>query len=268
MSVAAGLLAVATFGIGAVLAGRAFLLTRRAGAGPVDGARLAWSALGVVSIVVVVVGPVHDWTEYSLAGHMTQHVVLLLAPLALVVGRAGTGMLVGLPPRARTAVSRWIRRSGVSRWARTATRRPVAWAILVLTVGFWHVPPIFDAAASSEALHALEHLSFLGVGACYWVSILGGSRRREQASALLSIFGVMLVGTAFGALLTFATAPWYPVHARLATAAGLDWLRDQQAAGLIMWIPPSVVMLALFLRVAASWLDGVERRSNRLEAAS
>jgi cytochrome c oxidase assembly factor CtaG len=199
---------------------------------------------------------------------MTQHVVLLLAPLAFVLGHTGTALLLGLAPRQRTAVSRWMRESGILGWLQRLTRRPVAWAVLVLTVGVWHVPPIFDAAATSEPLHALEHGSFLLAGAVYWASILGGSRRREQASALLSIFGIMLVGTAFGALLTFASTPWYPAHAELATLAGLDWLSDQQIAGLVMWLPPSVVMLAVFLRVAASWLNAVERRSRRVEVAS
>lgn len=263
MSLALESLGLVALGIGTALVVRGYRLRRTGGP-----ARLGWATLGVVSIAAVVGGPVHSWAEHALAGHMTQHVVLLLAPLALVLGRTGTTMMLGLPVRARRAISRRLRTSAPLRWWRAAARRPVAMVLLLLVVGAWHVPPVFDAAAASEPLHAAEHLSLLAVGGWYWMSILGGSPRREQGSALLSIFGVMLGGTAFGALLTFATEPWYPRHARLATAAGLDWLRDQQAAGLVMWIPPSIVLLAVFVRVAASWLERVDRRARRIEVAS
>ncbi len=68
--------------------------------------------------------------------------------------------------------------------------------------------------------------------------------------------------SALGALLTFSSRPWY---ARYVASGGgtLTPLEDQQLAGLIMWVPGGVVLLAAALALVAVMLRDAERRAPR-----
>ena len=54
---------------------------------------------------------------------------------------------------------------------------------------------------------------------------------------------------------------WYDDYAQRAAALHVDALADQQLAGLLMWIPASVVFIALGLALFAGWLGEAERRA-------
>lgn len=237
----------------AILYTRALLRRRRPSAWPA----LAFFS-GILLIFVALLPPIDSMAEHSLTAHMIQHELLFVAPLLLLAGKAGTGALLGIDPPLRGAVAKWVR------WLEARTerlvRRPVAWAVLVATVVVWHIPAVFDATLNSSLLHGLEHLAFFLAGLGYWASIVGSRQAREHGygSALASLFLMSLVGTATGALLAFAVGPWYPLHSTRATAAGLDWLMDQQSAGLVMWIPMGLLLAAMFLGLAIRWLRSID----------
>jgi putative membrane protein len=112
----------------------------------------------------------------------------------------------------------------------------------------WHVPGPYDAAVHHQALHALEHLTFLGTAVLLWMVLL---RERPQVPAGMAIglaMATWVVTASLGALLTFAGAPLYPVYAHATSAWGLSPLRDQRMAGLIMWAPTGLAYIA-----AAGW---------------
>ncbi|MGH8945783.1 MAG: cytochrome c oxidase assembly protein [Acidimicrobiia bacterium] len=237
----------------AVLYARALLRTGR----PSRSSALAFFA-GMLAVFVALLPPVDSLAEHSLTAHMIQHELLFVAPLLLLAGNAGTGALLGIERPLRGRVARWVR--WVVADAQVLVKRHVAWALLVTSLAVWHLPAVFDATLSSALLHGLEHLSFFGVGLTYWASIVGVRQAREHGygGALASLFLLSLVGTAGGALLAFATAPWYPVHSGRATAAGLDWLTDQQLAGLVMWIPMGLLLISMFIGMAMRWLRSIE----------
>jgi cytochrome c oxidase assembly factor CtaG len=57
-----------------------------------------------------------------------------------------------------------------------------------------------------------------------------------------------IVSGALGALMAFATSPWYAGYARLGMAPfGLTPSEDQQIAGLLMWVPGGLVHAAAAL---------------------
>ena len=60
---------------------------------------------------------------------------------------------------------------------------------------------------------------------------------------------------AFAAVLTFARTPWYVEHLHRTAAWGFTALEDQQLAGLIMWIPTSLVYLAAVSFCFVQWLE-------------
>lgn len=250
------LLPVSALLVVAYLYGRGVIRSR--GRGPLTTTRLILFAAGACLFFFAVSPLVEAPADRSLFAHMVQHQLLLIAPLGLLLGKAGTGILLGIgqPLRGRVAASfRAI-------WPsfELLVRPAVAWILIVITVVLWHIPAVFDAALGSETLHGLEHLMFVGAGLIYWTSLVGAGRasRLRHLSVLASVFGLALFGTALGALLTFATTPWFPTHAARSTASGLDWLTDQQLAGVTMWLPSGVLLLGTFLTVGRRWLSGLE----------
>jgi putative membrane protein len=243
---AAGLVIAVLYARGAVKTGR-----------PSGWAVLSFFA-GVLLVFAALLPPIDAMADHSLAAHMVQHELLFVAPLLLLAGKAGTGALLGIDRPLRGAVARKVR------WlvdnTAVLTRRPMALAILIGTLAIWHLPAIYDSTLTSPLLHGVEHLSFFLAGLSYWVSIVGVRQTRDRGygAALTSLFVVSLIGTAGGALLAFASTPWYPVHSGRAAAVGLDWLTDQQLAGLVMWIPMGLLLISMFLGLGMRWLRSLD----------
>lgn len=74
----------------------------------------------------------------------------------------------------------------------------------------------------------------------FWWSVLAplGRPRIPRLATALLLFFVAAQGGILGALITLAPRPWYPFYVAAATSVGVPALRDQQLAGLLMWIPP------------------------------
>ena len=62
-------------------------------------------------------------------------------------------------------------------------------------------------------------------------------------------------------LMTVAPDVWYPAYAAAASAWHVDALEDQQLAGLLMWVPASLVFIAGGLYFFAAWIRESERRA-------
>ena len=103
----------------------------------------------------------------------------------------------------------------------------------------WHAPRLYEAALANPTLHTLEHLTFLVTAAVFWRMVLtAGNRRLSLPTAIVLVTLVGLQGNLMAALITLAPAPLY------ASYAGAGGLLDQQAAGLLMWIPAALIYLA------------------------
>lgn len=215
-----------------------------------SGGRIGWFrpsmfALGWLLLVIALVSPLHPTGEVLVSLHMAQHTLLLLAPLALAAGKTGTRSLQALAPTYR---SQLLRRFGSTAWI------PLPWwatlALMSGTVLVWHLPGIFEVATDIPVLHAIEHMTLVLVAAVYWSQIVAAGRRpADTGAALGSLFFLFVAGAAGGALLTFSTVPWYPSYVERAASVGVDWLFDQQMAGVIMSVPMGVVLMGV-----AAWL--------------
>jgi cytochrome c oxidase assembly factor CtaG len=190
---------------------------------------------------------------------MVQHLLLIaVAPPLLVLGAPQAGLAWGLPRGARRGLGRWWHRR---RWLRAA----LAWAVQPLpavalhsvALWAWHVPAGYDAAVASPLVHAAEHLSFVGTALLFWWAVLHrrGSLARVPGLAVLALFAVTMESGALGALLTFSRSPWYRSHLLTTAAWGLTPSDDQQIAGLVMWIPGSLVYLAAAAWIFARWMQ-------------
>jgi putative membrane protein len=252
------------------LRGARALRTRRGGGAVVTGRRMAafWTAMGV--LFVALVSPLDALAEALFAAHMVQHLLLMLAAAPLLALASPVVVLLwGLPEATRPALGRWWAGAG---WAQATWRAltwPAAvWLLHAVVLWAWHVPRLYEAALASRAVHALEHATFFATALLFWWVLVHADRARGfgHGAGVLYVFAASVQGGALGALLTFASEPWYAVHAAGAAAWGLDPLGDQQLAGLIMWAPASLVYLAAALAAFAAWLRAAERAVERREA--
>jgi len=242
---------------------------RRSGAG--RGVR-RWEAAcfagGWVALLVALVSPLHAVGEALFSAHMVQHELLMAvaAPL-LVLGRPVVPFLWAVPMRWRRRVGGWSKRTPVRAAWRGMTGPFAAWFLHAAALWLWHLPPAYQAAVRSGAVHALQHASFLGTGLLFWWAVLHGREGRVgYGASVLSLFATAMHSGGLGALLTLTSRPWYPWYAGSTAAWGLTPLEDQQLAGLIMWVPAGAVYLIAALALVAAWMRESGRRGARWQA--
>lgn len=196
---------------------------------------------GVAMLLVALISPLHFASATSLTAHMIQHTLLLVAPLALIAAKAGPRVLQALPTRLRGPIARFVHPLVGSVNAITAV------VILITLVVVWHLPPILEASTGHAGLHIAQHLTLVAAAGLYWAALF--RNKRSYGLSLLSVFVLLLVGGGLGALLTFSTVALYPGYATRSVVAALDWRADQQLAGLVMWLPMGLILMA-----AGAWL--------------
>lgn len=238
---------------------------RRAGRGRgVSGWQAAAFAGGLLSIAVALLSPVAWLSGILFSVHMTQHEILMLvaAPL-LVIGRPLLPVLWAVPVRTREAWGRWTGRPAFARAWRALTAPAVVFSLHAAAIWIWHVPRLYERALADEAVHALEHVSFLVTAALFWWGMVHGRYGRiGYGVAVAYVFLTGIHTSVLGALLTVAPGVWYPAYTAAGAAWHLDALEDQQLAGLLMWIPSGVVFIVVGLALFAAWLGESERRAD------
>ena len=222
-------------------------LWRRAGAGRgISRPQTAYFAAGMTALIVALVSPVDQVGTALFSVHMVQHLLLTLiaAPL-LVLGAPMLATLWAIGPERRRGIARWWYRARRLRAAWAHLSHPVtAWVLHATALWLWHIPILYEAALRNDAIHALEHASFVGTALLFWWLVVHpGQHRLGRGLGVVYLFGAALQSGVLGALITFAPRPWYPMHYGTTRAWGLTPLEDQQLAGLLMWVPASLVYL-------------------------
>ena len=223
---------------------------------------------GWVVLVIALLSPIHPLSSVLFSVHMTQHELLMVvaAPL-LILGRPAVAMLWAMPPGVSRQVLGPLRTVGFGRLWRWSTNAFVASLVHAIALWIWHVPVFFEATLASDAVHALQHALFLGTALMFWQAVLFGERRSaDYGLAVLYLFLTAMHSGALGALITFASSPWYASYTMTADAWGMTPLEDQQMGGLIMWIPAGMIYVVAALILFAAWLRESEQRAVRRAA--
>jgi putative membrane protein len=218
---------------------------------------------GLAAVGVALLSPLDRWGAQLFALHMIQHEILMLigAPL-LVVGRPLPLWLWALSGRARTWIAQLAHgRSVQVAW--TALLSPiVAWLLHALVLWTWHAPRLFEGALRHETVHDIQHLSFLASALVFWAAMVEARKQAQQGAAIVYLFTTTAHTSVLGALITFATRPWYAAYLQTPRDCGLSALEDQQLGGLIMWVPGSLVYVGIALALLVRWI-----RTSDLSAA-
>lgn len=224
---------------------------------------------GWLMLAAALVSPIHPLGEALFSAHMTQHEILMLcaAPL-MVLSRPLIPLLWGMPFGLRRRLGQLSKTAAVQGIWLGITAPIAAWWIHAVALWGWHAPALFDATLTNEWVHAAQHASFFGSALLFWWSLFYSRGRAGYGAGVLYLFTTAVHTSILGALLTFSRAIWYPAYVTTAGVWGLTPLEDQQAGGLIMWVPASLVYLAAVLFMFAAWLRESDEVAIRSDYAS
>jgi len=204
---------------------------------PVPAWRQLSFASGMLLILVALVSPLAALDDELVWVHMAQHLVLSdLAALLIVLGL--TWPLLQ-PPLATRGLG----------WLRVLAHPAVALPLWLADLYLWHVPALYQAALSSQAVHALEHACFTGFGIAMWMALVGPLPKPDwfgNGARLIYVIVVRFGGAVLANVLLWAGSPLYPDYAAGEAAHGISPLADQGAAGVVMMIRQGLVTLGLF----------------------
>jgi cytochrome c oxidase assembly factor CtaG len=231
-------------------------LWRRAGRGHgIRTGQAACFAAGWTALAAAVVSPLHALGERLFAAHMVEHVVLMMVGAPLVaLARPLAAFLWALPPRWRAGVAAPFASRPVTALWRVATSPLAATLLQAAALWAWHAPRLFEAAVTDEAMHRLQHASFLVTALLFWWSLAGARTSQRCGAAVFYLFITALHSGLLGALLTLSPRPWYPQQSADAAAYGLTPLEDQQLGGLVMWVPAGLIYAGAALAFAGAWI--------------
>ena len=215
---------------------------------------------GALLLTVLVQIPAADrLAKESLGAHMLQHVVLMsFVPPFAVLAAPWVPIWRGLPLGLRRPLAHGVvALPGVVKGALRGCVAPIpAFLLVTIDLGVWHVPWLYDLTLRNEAIHDLEHLSFLVFGILFWIPVLDSPplhRRLDDLRAAFYVTAGAATGWVLGVVLALATSPLYPAYAELrGRLGGISAVADQQlAAGVMIGlgaIPPSVAVFVLLYR--------------------
>jgi putative membrane protein len=245
-------LAVLLFGVGS-------RRLRRKGGAHAQAGRDGCFAMGALALGACLLPPLDVWSSNSFFAHMVQHELLMLvaAPL-LVLGRPLPVFLWAFPERLRRRIAVWTSTAAIAATWRALMHPATGWAAHAVALWAWHVPVVFRAALENQALHDLQHFTFVLTALLFWSGLmLQRAPGAGRGLGVLYLFTTTVHTGVLGALITFATEPLYTPDILMASVP--DALRDQQLGGLTMWVPGSMVYVAAGLVLFLRWVRASDR---------
>ena len=198
---------------------------------------------GLAVLVLSFESPLDRLGEHQFSMHMVQHnVVMMIVPPLILLGAPTTPMLRGMPRWLRQGVVRPVVSNGVARWLyRLLTFPVVTIALFTVSQWGWHLlPGWYDRALNDDAVHNLQHASFLAVAMLFWWNVIDPKplhSRIPVPARVLYFYGAMIPKHILSAFIVFADRPFYPTYERVTRFLPGSPLEDQQLAGLLMWVP-------------------------------
>jgi cytochrome c oxidase assembly factor CtaG len=203
-------------------------------------------ALGLVVVGFAGASPIDAIGEGGLFSvHMLQHMLIGdLAALLLMLGLTGPILQPALQFR-------------VVQRLRVLTHPMVACLIWATILIGWHIPVLYEAALGNEAIHAVEHATFLLGGMLMWAPILETLPAPEwfgTGAKLAYVGAIRTVDAIVANAFWWAGTPFYDTYEQTAPLWGISALQDQGNAGTVMmgWTGTVTLIVAgiLFFRMA------------------
>ena len=194
--------------------------------------------------------------QYLFSAHMVVHVLLLLVigPLLLLIGK----------PKTYSFFFRLIKDHPM-----------LSWVSGVGIMWIWHLPRIFNSLMGTmhgdafSLISIFEPLSLVFGGIIFSSPIINPNPqyRIDPLSGVVYLFTACIGCSLLGLLITFAPAGTYhhflSMHDhfglnKIILETGITQSIDQQAAGLIMWVPCCLVYVSAAMYLLARWFHQKE----------
>ncbi len=209
---------------------------------------------GIFLLILVTVSPL-DFLghHYLFSAHMTEHIVLLLIIPPLLLSGTSPDYIH------RLMKSNWFIKVG-----RGLFHPVVAWILGVGSMYFWHVPSLFMSMMHSPAVMIVQTISLLIIGVIFIWPVFAPVEwmRLEPLQCALFLFSACTGCTVLGILIAFSPNDIYTsvlmphnaaVESLIRSGWGISEHRDQQIAGLIMWVPACLVYATNILIKIFKW---------------
>ncbi|HEX6538609.1 MAG TPA: cytochrome c oxidase assembly protein [Candidatus Dormibacteraeota bacterium] len=192
-------------------------------------ARPVYFALGIAVTFIALQSPIdRGGDEFLFSLHMLQHLLLMMVAPPLV--------LLGIVGVRAASPRRFVRLRRVW-WAITRPWPAVVLFNVVMLV--WHIPALYNTTLTTEPIHILEHVSFIGVGLVFWWAIVDPVRdpATKPVSPLEKIAAMVVSGippTVLGLIFALSPAAFYDFYVSAPRLWGINAVSDQQYGGVLM----------------------------------
>lgn len=210
-------------------------------------------------LVLCFASPLHVLSaHYLFSAHMVVHVILLLG--------VGPLLVVNISEKQR----------GLNRLFIFLKNHPaIGWLAGVGAMWLWHIPVLFNSTMASmhqssfSFVSVVESISLVAAGILFSTHVIHPDKayRVDALSGVVYLFTACIGCSLLGLLITFAPAGTYHHFLSAHDAYGLNKLilqngitqaTDQQAAGLIMWVPCCLVYVSGAMYLLAHWFKQKE----------
>ena len=214
---------------------------------------------GLALIVVALTSPLGSLADELFLAHMAEHLLIAdIGALLLVLGLTGP-LLAPL-----------LRAPGLGRLRVLAHPVPAfsLWAVDLLV---WHLVGPHEAAVRDDAVHAIQHMLFVGLGINMWMALLGPLPKPAwfgNAARLGYIVAVRLTTTVLANVFVWTDQAFFGVYRAGERAHDISPQTDQVVAGSIMMVEGSILTLCLFCWLFLRSAREGQEREELLELAA
>ena len=221
-------------------------------AGDVDPRQVATFSLGVLTIFVALLSPLHILSDqYLFSAHMLQHVLLtLVAPPLLILGTP------------HWLIRPLLRPDPVFIAARLLTHPVVAFAVFNLVFSMWHIPALYNLSVTNHAIHIGEHMLFSGTALLMWwpiASTMPELPRLAYPLQMVYLFTLSIAQIIVFGPVVFSGEPLYEWYSQAPRIWSIGVMVDQQVGAVIMKIGGGAIFMTLLIVAFFRWYQREEQ---------
>jgi putative copper resistance protein D len=221
---------------------------------------------GLTAILVALISPIEAYEGVLFSVHMAQHMLLeLVAAPLLLLGAPVTLALRAASPSVRSGLLAVLH----SRVVAVISFPLLAWLLFAAVNWGWHFSTLYNDALENDALHYLQHGTFLGAALLFWWPVVAADPARwrlPHPARLFYLFLAMPQNSFLGVALMGASSVLYPHYQAVVRDWGPSAIADQGIGGILMWVVGDIAFLVGMGAVVVAWVRQEDRRTARLDA--
>ena len=212
-----------------------------------DGMRLAAFMASLFVLFIATESPLDAFDSLFLSAHMAQHLLLIMiAPPLLLLSNPLLPMLRGLPKGfVKEGLCPFLSWKPLKYFFGWLSSPIPAFLIFAASTLSWHLPFMYELALSSAMWHGVQHAFFFWSGVLFWWPVIQpgpGKSRWPKWIAIPYLLLADILNTGLSVVFVFSGKLLYPSYS-VVRPSHFTALEDQSLAGLLMWVPGSVVYL-------------------------